>query len=138
MRNLILLPVFLLTVCIIFSSCKKDHPYDRAGSEASETMHVKIAPNQSYQLDFSSANLTISRQANHFLLSETSLNIENGGLVYKYIPAKDFTGNDEVIFLSTQFQTNNITGSSSGCQSNSNVSSSSRVKYITLQITVDN
>ena len=114
MRKLILLPAFLITVCIFFSSCKKDHPYDRAVSDAGETMHVKIAPNQSYQLDFSGANLTISRQAIHFLVSETSLKNENGGLVYKYIPAKDFTGSDEVVFLSTPSQTNNVTGSSAG------------------------
>src|SRR5947207_8832194 len=121
MRKLILLPL-LLTVVIVFSfSCKKESRDMLVTSTAGETINVRIAPNQSYQMDLTNAGtVSISRQAIHFSVSEAIVNNETGVQAYKYIPAKDFTGNDEVVLLSNKTEENHSVNNSGGCPVSSN------------------
>src|SRR5258705_13850794 len=127
MRKHTLLMFFLLIVSIFFLSCsKKDASDNTVMSVPDETIRVKIAPNQSYQLDLSNAGtVSISRQAIHFSVSETMVNNENGIPFYKYIPVTDFTGNDEVVLLSTKTEANNPSGNSAGCPGSSNTNNTS-------------
>jgi hypothetical protein len=140
MRRLILFPLFSLGWLVFFSSCKKDPPDTMVISTPDQTINVKIAPNQSYQMDLTNAGtVSISRQAIHFIVSEAIVNNENGIPVYKYIPATDFTGNDEVVLLSTIPVVNYSAGNSGGCPgSNNTYSTSVSTKYIRLKITVGN
>ena len=143
MKKTILLPFFLLAVLVFLSSCKKESVSNTAASTPDETISVKITPNQSYQMDLANAGtVRISRQAIHFLVSEARNN-ETGTPVYKYIPATDFTGNDEVVLVSTKIVTNySANNSSGGCHNASDGSSTAATsilsKNITLKITVDN
>ena len=95
-------------------------------------------------MDLTSAGtVSISKQAIHFLVSEAGVNNETGTPVYKYIPATDFTGNDEVVLASTETVTNYSANNSGGCHARNNdaattASTSTVSKNITLKITVDN
>ena len=140
MRKLILLPV-LFTGMIIFSfSCKKQSHDILVTSAAGETINVRIAPNQSYQMDLTNAGtVSISKQAIHFSVSETIVNNENGTQIYKYIPATDFTGNDEVVLLSNKTDDNHSVTNSGGCPGSSNAYTTSiGTKYTTIKIMVSN
>ena len=144
MRKISLLPLFLPAVLVFFSSCKKESIYNTPASTPDETISVKIAPNQLYLMDLTgAATVSISRQAIHFLVSEAEVNTETGTPVYKYIPATDFIGNDEVVLVSTKTVTNYSANNSGGCHERNNdaattTSTSTVNKNITLKITVDN
>jgi hypothetical protein len=142
MKKLILLPLLLLGVMVLSLSCKKESRETKIKSTPDETINVKIALNQSYQLDMTNdGTVSISRQANHFLVSEAIGNNENGTKGYKYIPATDFTGNDEVLLSSTRTVQNYSPGNSSGCSGSGNSNSyttSVSTKYTMLKITVSN
>jgi hypothetical protein len=140
MRKIILFPLFLLGVLIVSPSCKKESHDKMVLSVPDETVNVKIAPNQSYKMDLADAGtVIISRQATHFLVSEAGVNNESNTLAYKYIPATDFTGNDEVVLLSTKTVTGNYANNSGGCSGGNNGAASFvSNKYIRLIITVSN
>jgi len=139
MRKLILFSLFLPAVLVFFSSCKKSSD-SMTPFNPDQTVSVKIIPNHSYQLDLSNAGaVSISRQAIHFLVSEAIMSNENGTLVYKYTPAIDFTGNDEVVLLATKTATSSSADYSGGCPgSNTNSTTSTTTKYISLKIVVGN
>ena len=143
MKKTILLPFFLLAALVFLSSCKKESVSNTAAPTPDETINVKITPNQSYQMDLTNAGtVSISRQAIHFLVSEAR-NSETGAPVYKYVPATDFTGNDEVVLVSTKTVTSYSANNSSGGCHNANdgsaaTTTSTLSKNITLKITVDN
>jgi hypothetical protein len=140
MRKLILLP-FLLTGMILFSfSCKKESRDIPAPSAVGEMINVRIAPNQPYQMDLTNAGtVSISKQASHFSMSETIMNNENGSQSYKYIPAKDFAGNDEVVLLSNKTEENLPVISGGGCPGNSNgYTTPMGTRYTTIKIMVSN
>ncbi len=140
MRRLILLPI-LFTGMIMFSfSCKKESRDMLITGTDGETINVRIAPNQPYQMDLTGAGtISILRQGIHFSVSETIVNSENGTQVYKYIPAKDFTGNDKVELVSNKTEENLSASNSGGCPGSSNTYTSSiGTKYTTIKITVSN
>jgi len=103
-----------------------------------ETITVKIAPNQPYQMDLTGAGtISVIRQAIHFSVSETIVNSENGTQVYKYIPAKDFTGNDEVELISNKTEQDHSASNSGGsCGSSNSYTTSIGTKYTTINIVV--
>ena len=140
MRKLILFPI-LFTGMIMFSfSCKKESRDLPVTDTDGETINVRIAPNQSYQMDLTNAGtVSISKQAIHFSVSEAIANNETGTQVYKYIPAKDFTGNDEVVLLSNKTEENHSVNNSGGCPGSSNAFTTSiGTKYTTIKIMVGN
>ena len=106
----------------------------------SETINVRIAPNQPYQMDLTGAGtISIIRQAIHFSVSETIVNSEIGTQVYKYIPARDFTGNDEVELISNKTEENRSASNRVGCTGSSNAYTTSiGTKYTTIKIIVSN
>jgi hypothetical protein len=140
MRKVILFPLFSMGWLVFFSSCKKDLQDTMVISTSDQTINVKIAPNQLYQTELTNAGtISISRQATHFIVSEAIMNNENGIPVYKYIPATDFTGIDEVELLSSISVVNYSASSGGGCPgSNSASTTSFNTKYIRLRITVGN
>jgi hypothetical protein len=136
-----ILPLLVLTAMMVFFvSCKKESiQQNTAVQSADQVISIKISSNQSYQINLSDAgNVSISRQANHFLVSETNLDTESGALYYKYTPATDFTGTDEVLLSSTKTVTNYAAGISGGCpsQNTGSSSSSSSTKYITIKLAI--
>ena len=101
-------------------------------------MTLKVAPNGSGIINLFDANdAKINRQPVHSLVSEIFRNNEDGNLSYKYTPAKDYSGTDEVVLFSTgTIYSSDNTG---GCRPGSNETTSTILnKYITVKITVDN
>ncbi|MBA2407173.1 MAG: hypothetical protein H0V65_04155 [Chitinophagales bacterium] len=91
---------FYLTLFIglttISQSCKKDTTNDPVTQTITETIRV----NQSYQFDLGSfgdeEGASISKQANHFSISSVDREVNTGKVIYKYTPATNFVGTDEV------------------------------------------
>lgn len=114
MRKILCSTVVLLALFV--SSCKKERVDRVAAMQPDETIAVKLAANQAYNLDLSNAgSVSVIKQASHFLISETAINNVKGGSVYTYIPAKDFKGKDEVVFLSTKTAVNTNSIIAGGC-----------------------
>ncbi|MGK2861694.1 MAG: hypothetical protein ACSLE0_07150 [Chitinophagaceae bacterium] len=85
---------------ILLLSCSKNakDSFSRPDSAVPDRIiNASIVQGQSYILTIStSGEATISKQASHFLVSETGIDEKNGALIYKYIPAAGFIGTDEV------------------------------------------
>jgi len=139
MRKIYFLPLLLPALMVVFLSCKKESINTLAPAIPGETIAVKIAPNQSYILSLPEAsNLSISRQAAHFSVSEALVNTETGIPSYKYIPATDFTGNDEILLVSSKPIINYSSSGSGACGSGNSDSKTSGTSFITLKITIAN
>jgi hypothetical protein len=141
MKKQILPLLVIAAMMVFFVSCKKESIQNTIAQSTDQVINVKISTNQSYQVNMSDAsNLSISRQAGHFLTSEALIDAESGIAIYKYKPAADFTGTDEVLLLSTKTVTTYSAGSSSGCPSQGNGgstnSSVTTTKYVTIKIAV--
>ncbi len=81
---------------MVSQSCKKDTTNDPVTQTITETIRV----NQSYQFDLGSfgdeEGASISKQANHFSISSVDREVNTGKVIYKYTPATNFVGTDEV------------------------------------------
>ena len=131
--------VFACLLCIsVFQSCSKQSPNAFVAIPPSNSMNVNIAPNQSYELNLNSSGIVnVSKQASHFKISETSFDSKTGSIVYKYIPAVDYTGNDEVILSNTTA----VANSNSGCSSNHNTTddnTSYSTSYTIIKLNISN
>ena len=140
MRKINLLLLLVPGLLVFYPSCKKESHDITVISTPYETINVKIALNQPYEMDLADAGtVSISRQAVHFLVSETIVNKETGTPVYKYVPATGFSGNDEIVLLSTKTFANYSTSTGGICPGGpTGYTTSTSDKYIRLKITVGN
>lgn len=101
---------------MILSSCSKEIDKQTASqpqSPSGQVVNVTINTDEVYTVAYEKATeLNIHKQAAHFKESLTSINNETGQVVYKYVPAADFKGIDEVTLSSIKKAENNNT---SGC-----------------------
>ena len=139
MRKLFLLPAFLLGILAVFQSCSKQSPSEAIAPANPNILNATIAPNGSYQLPIENAgNIVISKQASHFQVSQTEVDSKSGLIVYKYVPAVDYRGTDEVVL--SNIKTSLITGG--GCSnnhtSNSENTTTSTTTYTTVKINITN
>ncbi len=92
-----------------------------------------------YQLSLSNVQrVTIAKQASHFQVSEAGYDSKAGSMIYKYIPAQDFVGSDEIL-LSTSNTT--LSSGTGGCHNNNNSHAGSSVTItsnISVKINVTN
>ena len=135
MRKISFLSVMIL---LLAASCTKESLDNKVVAEPDEIITMKIAPNESGIINlFDASDVKINRQSSHFLVSEIFRNSEDGNLTYKYVPVKDYSGNDEVVLFSSRtIYSSNITGS---CRGGDNGSTATILnKYITVKITVGN
>ena len=138
MRKLFLFPAVLL-IMVIFQSCSKQSSSDAVAPMITDVVNATIAPNGSYQLPIdNSGNVSISKQASHFQVSRMELDSKTGITAYKYIPAADYRGTDEVVLSNTI--TYKITDRSGGCSRNNNSTgtTTSSTYYTTIKINITN
>jgi hypothetical protein len=139
MRKLFLHPAVLLCVLIVFQSCSKQYATETVAPASTSVVNATVAPNGSYQLPIDNSGIvtiSISRQASHFQVSQTELDSRTGFIVYKYVPAVDYRGTDEVLLSTTK--TSVVTGSgciNHGSNSESTVTSTS---YTTIKLNITN
>ena len=139
MRKLFLFPAVLLGSLLVFQSCSKQSSNEMVAPMRTNIVNATIAPNGSYQMRIENAgNVVISKQASHFQVSQAELDSKSGVTVYKYIPAVDYRGTDEVVLSNTKTF---ITTGSSGCSGNHNnnsISTTSSTSYTTIKINITN
>jgi len=135
MRKVILFPAVLLGI-LVFQACSKTSSDSLVAPMRTKLINATIAPNGSYQLTIdNSENVSISKQASHFLVSHTELDSKSGSPVYKYIPALDYRGTDEVLLSITKtFSTGS--GECSGNHTSNADNSSSSTSYTTVKINI--
>ena len=133
MRKLFLFQAALLAILAGFQSCSKEVANDMmiVQESPSDIINATIASNKMYQLTFNSGEVNISKQASHFKVSQVEPGAENGLIVYKYAPAPDFIGSDEVVLSITRTGIANNGGCNSNRYSNSIITS-----YTTIKINI--
>lgn len=127
--------VVLFSILVLSQSCTKQSQGELriASSQTSnQTIQAKISAGHTYTLNLgASGNISITRQASHFQLSEMAIDKNDGSLNYKYLPAANYTGADEVSLTRTTSVTSGSNGCSNGSQNNSSTST-----IITIKINV--
>ena len=136
MRKLIYLPIVLFGVIILNQSCSKQAHNEMIKAPTTKVINAKIAANGAYQLSLDNmGTVSINNQASHFKLSQIETDGKTGALIYKYNPAADYTGTDEVMLSATS----TYFSSASGCHNDhSSANASSVTSYITVKINVGN
>jgi hypothetical protein len=88
--------VALFSLVVLTQSCKKNTAVNSTNQTITQTLKV----NQSYQFDLGSfgdeEGASISRQASNFSTSMIDRENNSGEIIYKYVPAINFIGTDEV------------------------------------------
>ena len=140
MKKTITYSTVLFCILILLLSCSKNSKDNLSQSTPAmpdRIINAKVAPGQTYSLSVAnSGDVSIYKQAAHYLVSETGIDEKNGSIIYKYSPASGFTGTDEVLLLhSTEILTSNNNGCNYG---NGTDHISSQTTSIAVKITVAN
>lgn len=127
MKNLFCTLTLLLALTTIFSSCKKDYSPD-CDLPTPNQIVVNLKANETYQFDLGNfgdeEGASISKQATNYSVSTVEREINTGKVIYKYAPATNFTGTDEVQIKSER--------GSDGASPNNNIS------YMTIKFIIKN
>jgi hypothetical protein len=95
MKKILLIAPVVLGLTLFLSSCRKNKE-----KETTLLVEATIKVNQPYEYYLGNfgdeEGATITKQANNYLVSATNRDIATGNIVYKYIPALNFIGTDEV------------------------------------------
>jgi len=68
-----------------------------------ETINATVSADNAYKLNIANlGDVSISKQALHFAVSQTGIDVKDRTPVYTYIPAAGFIGNDQVELFSTK------------------------------------
>lgn len=134
MKKIIFHSLILFSLLIVNQSCSKESPDKIATPVPDETINAVVAADNAYVLNVNSLeSVSINKQAAHFTVSQTEVDAKNGTPVYKYIPEKNYTGNDEVV-LRTSKTTYVSGGNSSGCNGGNNSHASTSTSYYNVII----
>ena len=142
MRKVIVFSAVLGSIIALFPSCSKQSQSEMVLQPTGKVINASVASNSSYQLTLANwDNATITKQALHFKSSGTATDVKSGYLVYRYSPAANYTGPDEVVL--TTKTVNSSTGMAGGCHhGDGQGSSSTAVAYTytttTIKFTVTN
>jgi hypothetical protein len=132
MKKLLYLSATLFCILTIFQSCSKESANEMiASTPPVNIVNATVSLNKTYQLTFNSGEVNISKQASHFTISQVERGSENASIIYKYVPAPDFVGVDEVVLSIKKA----ITNRSGGCNDNRN-SNNDNMSYSTSYTTV--
>ncbi|HEY5393609.1 MAG TPA: hypothetical protein VIJ57_15905 [Hanamia sp.] len=124
MKKIFWLLTILFGLTFLIQSCKKDtttEPID-------QTITKTLIANQSYEFDLGNfgyeEGASISKQATNFSISTLDREINTGKVIYKYVPATNFIGTDEVEIKSAR--------GSDGASPNN------RIIFTTIKFTITN
>lgn len=100
MNKLFCTLTLLIGLATLFSSCKKDSDGPGCDLPVPNEINVKISANETYLFDLGifgdEEGASISNQATHHSVSIVERETNTGKVVYKYTPASNFVGTDEV------------------------------------------
>lgn len=102
MKKINLILVISIGFLFIIQSCKKDD----ANKPTSQTITKNLTINETFQYDLGGfgdeEGASISKQANNYSVSFVDRNINTDKVIYKYTPALNFVGIDEVEIKSSR------------------------------------
>jgi hypothetical protein len=133
--------IYTLLAVLIFTSCsKKDalvsgNPNPAPAADATQVINATINTDFTYQLPLTSPDMQIHKQAAHFALSAIGVDSKNGMTVYKYLPAKGFTGSDEVTLKETTTYTSYSEGE--GCRDMNSPQNVTKTTFVKIRFTVN-
>jgi len=105
------------------------------GLPSSPAISATINANGTYQLTLdNSVSAGILKQASHYQVSHTQLDPNSGLMIYKYVPAVDYTGTDEVVLSTIKATSVARTGCGSGQDVDNDVTYTT--SYTTLKINI--
>ncbi len=112
--------VTLVLAAFLLSSCSKESINDSINlpsAPSTTVINTTIAPNQTYQFNVNNpGEVTVAKQAKHYKISEIGSGEESAQVIYKYTPAQDFIGIEEIIVANKKV--NPVIQGGSGCSSN--------------------
>ena len=124
MKTIFGLLTILFGLTFLIQSCKKDS----LPEPKTQTINQILSANQSYQFDLGSfgdeEGASISKQATNFYISSVNKDINTGKAIYKYVPATNFIGTDEVEIKSAR-------GSNGTCANNKLINT--RIKFTIIK-----
>jgi hypothetical protein len=96
MKRFFLTLIILIALLTFSQGCSKEDIV----IHSPDTNTVTLSRNKTYHFDLGyfgdEEGASISRQANHFIVSKTDRDITTGKIGYTYTPALNFSGTDEV------------------------------------------
>jgi len=131
--------IYTVVAVLIFASCsKKDAVISgnpATAVQAAQVINATINTDFTYQMPLTSPDYQIHKQASHFSLSSIGVDAKNGMTVYQYLPAKGFTGIDEVTLKETKTFTS-YEGEGGGCRDMSSPQHITKTSYTTIRFNV--
>lgn len=132
---------YALIVVLISASCsKKDAVISgnpTTSFQATQIINATINTDFTYQLPLTSPDFQIHKQASHFSLSAIGVDEKNGMTVYQYLPARGFTGIDEVTLKETKSFTS-YEDEGRGCRDMSYPQKNTKISFTTIRFNVSN
>ena len=136
MRKLFYFSAILLCILSFQSRSKESANEMVQATPPANIINATVALNKTYQLTFNSGEVNISKQASHFKVSQVEPGTENGSIAYKYAPAADYIGTDEVVLSITKaFTTENGRCNTNGYSDSRSTSYSTSYTTIKINIT---
>ncbi|MEO6221457.1 MAG: hypothetical protein ABIO81_13575 [Ginsengibacter sp.] len=138
MKKLYFLAVTISGFLFMLQSCSKQSASDLIAPVSPKVINATIGPNQIYQFSISSAgNVIIEKQALHYTISKTEQGAKTGEMIYQYLPAKDYTGKDEVV-LSSQTMVSRSDGRCNSYQNNGGREINYYTSFTTIKLLIGN
>lgn len=134
MKQIIFLPALLFGLLMVSQSCSKEAQNETRITEPGKIITATVSSTKPYTLNVTGlGDVSISKQAKHFTVSQTETDVNDGMLVYKYIPEKGYAGTDEVEILTLK---TNSGGSGNGCSNGGGENTTAYNSTIIIKFTV--
>ncbi|MEP7109655.1 MAG: hypothetical protein ABI760_16795 [Ferruginibacter sp.] len=117
MKQVKSIPFLLISLALISQSCTKQSPDKRVTitTTPAQTINATVSAKSPYSLNVNNmGDVSVSKQAAHFELSQTETDPKDGTRLYKYVPQGDYAGTDEVELLASKTSYSTGTGCNSG------------------------
>lgn len=134
MKNIVASLATLFCMLVLIQSCsKKSQDNFTRQEQPNQFLEATVASGQSYTFNPEmTGTLTVTRQASHFLVSQTGTD-ERGLAIYNYSSTAGYVGTDEVTLAYTPKSV--TTQSNSGCQASHTNDVTSTSIVIKLNVT---
>lgn len=132
--------IYTLLVVLILASCSKEDAVISSGNpnpaiNAAQVINAAVNSDFTYELPLTSPGIQIHKQASHFSLSAIGVDAKKGNAVYQYLPAKGFTGTDEVTLKDVQTSVN-YAHEGGSCHNMDMSQTVTKTSFITIRFTV--
>jgi hypothetical protein len=129
--------IYTLLFVLIFAACSKDEQMISAprstSTNATKIVDADVTVDGEFILPLNPGTARIHKQASFFAISTVGLDSKTGVNVYRYVPAKGFTGTDEVLISETKPYTS---VNPNGCSYNAEEVKAITTSYTKIRFTI--